>query len=172
MKELIIFNVILLVIYLFFSYKLLAKSNSNVFFNRNIVKMITILILPLVMCLLNQIFILFWGINRDYVWFTLLYVIPPVIESFSTFIKNYKAEKFYNKYHNEIVHFINGYLNKHDSTKGDVSVLVFLDTDSRQLGTHKVILKNFQSNTSFIKELKQELFYTFHLDFDIFYENI
>ena len=91
MKELIIFNVILLVIYLFFSYKLLAKSNSNVFFNINIVKMITILILPLVMCLLNQIFILFWGIDRDYVWFTLLYVIPPVIESFSTFIKNYKA---------------------------------------------------------------------------------
>lgn len=172
MKELIIFNIILLITYCFISYKLLSESYSNAFFSIAISKMIIILILPIILCLLNQIFMLFWEIDRLYIWFTFLYLIPPAIKIVSDFIENYKAEKFYEKYHNEIVNFINEYLNKYDSIKGEVSVLVFLDTSSKQLGTHKVILKNFKTDDSFIKELRQELFYKFHLDFDIFYKNI
>lgn len=172
MRELIIFNTILLVIYCFFSYNLLNESQKNVFFNEAIVRMILILILPLVLCFLNQLFILYWGIDKVYIWYTFLYVIPPVIESFSAFIKNYNSERFYKKNHDKVKEFVVYYLKKYDFIKDDISVLVFLDTGSKKLGTHKIILKELKYDNSLIEELKMALFYEFNLNFDIFVENM
>lgn len=172
MKELIIFNVILLAIYCFFAYSLLNESQKSMFFNEPIIRMILILILPLILCFLNQLFILFWGIDRIYVWYTFLYIIPPVIESVSSFIKNYNSEKFYKKNHDKVKDFVVYYLKKYDFIKDDISILVFLDTKSKKLGTHKIILKGLKFDNSLIEELKMALFYEFNLNFDIFVDNI
>lgn len=171
MKELIIFNIIILLIYFFVSYKLLTGNNGQPIFSKFISELILTILIPIIICILNQIFILIFKLDKRYIWFTSVYLFPPIIKFIVSFLKNYKAEKFYKKYHNEVTEYVIGYLKENKIKKRNTKILLFLDIYDRKLGNHKIIIKNIKEKKDFKDLLKIELFSKFNLMFDVLVEN-
>lgn len=171
MKELIILNISLLIIYFIVSYKLISEDMKNAFSTGILSKTIIIAVIPIAYCFTNQIFILFMGLDRKFIWFAFLYFLPPIISLLKSKINQKKSEKFYNKYHDNIINYTVEYLKKNNISENSSKVIVVLNCISGKLGTHKIILYNVKEDKLSIDELKAVLFKKYNLLFDIYFKN-
>ena len=172
MKEFIVFNIIIVLLYFIMNIKILNTENKSMFMLIIFSSTFKYVIMPIIAIILNQLFVLITQIDRKFLIFSTIYLILPIYKLVTTNYKAKKFERFRNK-HYDVVYNYTMKLLKDSNKESNPQILILFNTSNLNYSTHTIVINNFNCNidNEFNRYIEKELFKKFAMQFNVVFNN-